>query len=81
MIRGSSLQPKLDYFFRISPQLTERLWFYLNLPMWYILIVYAVVELILIYTYQFKGIKDQWSKLYNTYFSILMNNNVTEEEL
>lgn len=35
-----------------------------NFPLWCFLIVYAALELILVYTYQFKVVSDFWSEQY-----------------
>lgn len=45
-------------------QIFPHWWFMVNFPLWCFLIVYAALELILVYTYQFKVVSDFWSEQY-----------------
>ena len=35
-------------------------------PVWWGLVIYAVLELLLIYTYQFESVSGLWDKAYNS---------------
>ena len=45
-------------------QIFRRVWYYLTVPMWWLLVVYAMLDLILIYTYQFDVVSDAWDNAY-----------------
>jgi len=60
-------------------QIFEHWWFKVNYPVWCVMIVYAALYLILIYTYQFQVVSNGWSLLYNK--TNLASKNVTEAEL
>ena len=40
-------------------------WYHICVPIWWGLVVYAALELVLIYTYQFDSISDAWKRAYN----------------
>ena len=46
-------------------QLFRNWWYYICVPMWWGLVVYAALELVLVYTYQFDSISDAWERAYN----------------
>ncbi len=60
-------------------QVTERLWYYISFVTWWLLVLYAAVELVLVYTYQFKVVRDGWEGLYNN--SMLLSQNITADDL
>lgn len=47
------------------PQIAPRYWFYFCLPVWSLLVVYAAIHLVLIYTFPFTGINNLWMDAYN----------------
>ena len=57
-------------------QIFRRLWYYVTVPMWWLLVVYAVLDLILIYTYQFDVVSDAWDRAYQQ-----TNLNISSEDL
>lgn len=57
----------------------EHKWFYINFPLWWLLIVYAALDLILIYTYQFAEVRRLWTRLYNS--TQLQEHGVSEMDL
>ena len=57
-------------------QIFRRLWYYVTVPMWWLLVVYAVLDLILIYTYQFDVVSNAWDRAYQQ-----TNLNISSEDL
>ena len=57
-------------------QIFRRLWYYVTVPMWWLLVVYAVLDLILIYTYQFDVVSEAWDRAYQQ-----TNLNISSEDL
>ncbi|CAI8013642.1 Piezo-type mechanosensitive ion channel component 1 [Geodia barretti] len=53
------------FLFLVMYQVFERCWYYVCIPVWWGLVLYAALELTLIYTYQFDSISDAWEKAYN----------------
>lgn len=47
-------------------QLFRNWWYYICVPMWWGLVIYATLELVLVYTYQFDSISDAWERAYNS---------------
>ena len=45
-------------------QISRRYWYYVTVPMWWFLVVYAVLDLVLIYTYQFPVVSNAWDSTY-----------------
>ena len=45
--------------------MTSRFWYCLTVPVWWCLVIYAIADLILVYTYQFDIVSDAWRKHYN----------------
>ncbi len=60
-------------------QVTEKFWFYFSFIVWWLLILYAAVDLVLIYTYQFDVVSDGWESLYNS--SSLPSRNISGQDL
>ena len=48
-----------------SPQIAPRYWFYFCSPVWSLLVVYAAIHLVLIYTFPFAIINEKWMKAYD----------------
>ncbi len=46
-------------------QVFERWWIYLNYPVWCVLIVYAAIHLLLVYTYNFEHVTCVWQVIFN----------------
>ena len=46
-------------------QVFRRWWYYACVPVWWGLVLYAALELILIYTYQFTVVSDAWEQAFN----------------
>jgi len=53
---------------------TERYWFYLSFLVWWGLVLYAVLDLVLIYTYQFTVVSESWKGLFD-------NSNFTQQNI
>ena len=47
-------------------QIFGKLWIYFNFPFWCILVGYAVLHLILVYTFPFPSINSLWISAYNS---------------
>ena len=62
-----------------SFQITERFWFYFSFIVWWLLVFYAALDLVLVYTYQFDVVSDAWERLFNS--SSLPAQNFTVDEL
>ena len=60
-VRANKPVVVLEYF---APQLFPRRWYTVMKPVWTILIFYAFVELVLIYTYQFSYVRHKWQDLF-----------------
>lgn len=63
----------------VLDQITERLWYPVSYFAWWLLVLYAAVELVLVYTYQFQVIRDGWEGLYNS--TSLPSQNITANDL
>ena len=60
------------------PQISPRYWFYLCFPVWSLLVVYAAVHLILIYTFPFTAINNVWMDLVD---ESSLNGNISADDL